>query len=115
MIERIRAVKGVRSVEPLSMAQVSIENRAINIAAVDPATYRNYTKIGSANLEEQWDRVAAGQLALVKRLKKRVPEERHPPARQWRGRAEGGRRRPGARRSRRSTPWSTPTSVSSWA
>ena len=44
VIERIRSVKGVRSVEPLSMAQVSIENRAINIAAVDPATYRNYTR-----------------------------------------------------------------------
>ena len=38
IVERIRKVKGVRSVEPLSMAQVSIENRAINLAAVDPAT-----------------------------------------------------------------------------
>ena len=46
IIERIRKVKGVRSVEPLSMAQVSIENRVINLAAVDPATYRNYTRSG---------------------------------------------------------------------
>ena len=75
MVEEIRKVKGVRSVEQLSMAQVSIENRAINIAAVDPATYRNYTKIGSADLQEQWERVAAGQLALVKKLKKRVPKD----------------------------------------
>ena len=75
MVERIRKVKGVRSVEPLSMAQVSIENRAINIAAVDPATYRYYTKLGSADLQEQWDRVAAGQLALVKKLRNRVPED----------------------------------------
>ena len=75
MIERIRQVKGVRSVEPLSLAQVSIEDRAINIAAVDPATYRNYTEVRSADLQEQWDRVAAGELALVKRLRKRVPED----------------------------------------
>ncbi len=71
-VEAIRRLDGVRSVERLSMAQVSIENRAINIAAVDPATYRNYTPAVSAELQEQWDRVQAGQLALVPALKKRV-------------------------------------------
>ncbi|MET0525613.1 MAG: M15 family metallopeptidase [Nocardioides sp.] len=76
MIKRIRKVKGVRSVEPMSMAQVSIENRVINIAAVDPATYRNYTPESSANLQEEWERVAAGQLAIVERLKKRLPRQR---------------------------------------
>jgi hypothetical protein len=73
MVERIRGLAGVRSVERLSMAQVSIENRAINVAAVEPATYRNYTPAESAELQAQWDRVAAGQLALVPDLKKRVP------------------------------------------
>ena len=64
------------------MAQVSIENRAINLAAVDPATYRNYTPAESAELQEEWDRVAAGQLALVPDLKKRVPRSsRRPPPR----------------------------------
>ena len=65
MVDRIRGPEGVRSVERLSMAQVSIENRAINLAAVDPATYRNYTPAESAELQEEWDRVAAGQVALV--------------------------------------------------
>jgi len=73
MVDRIRGLKGVRSVERLSMAQVSIENRAINLAAVDPATYRNYTPAESAELQEEWDRVAAGQVALVHELKRRVP------------------------------------------
>ena len=73
VVDRIRGLDGVRSVERLSMAQVSIENRAINLAAVDPATYRNYTPAASAELQEEWDRVAAGQLALVPELKKRVP------------------------------------------
>ena len=43
MVRRISAIEGVRDVEQLSMAQVSIENQALNLAAVDPATYRNYT------------------------------------------------------------------------
>jgi hypothetical protein len=75
VIDRIRRVKGVRSVEPLAMAQVSIENRAINLAAVDPATYRNYTPVQSAELQEQWDRVSAGQLAIAKKLKDKLPVE----------------------------------------
>jgi hypothetical protein len=73
MVRRIKHLPGVRSVEQLSMAQVSIENRAINLAAVDPATYRNYTPVASADLQEEWNRVAAGQLALVQELKHRVP------------------------------------------
>jgi len=73
MVEAIREVKGVRSVEPMSMAQVSVENRALNLAAVDPATYRSYTRLDSADLEEEWDRVAAGQLAISDDLKKRIP------------------------------------------
>ena len=72
MVERISNLKGVRSVERLSMAQVSIENRAFNIAAVDPATYRNYTPAASAEFQEQWDRVAAGQVSLVPSLSRRL-------------------------------------------
>ncbi len=72
VVERISKLPGVRSVERMSMAQVSIENRAINIAAVDPATYRNYTPVESAELQEEWDRVALGQLALSPSLKGRI-------------------------------------------
>jgi hypothetical protein len=73
MVRRISHVKGVRSVEQLSMAQVSIQNRAINVAAVDPATYRNYTPLASAELQEEWQRVADGEVALVKQLRRRLP------------------------------------------
>jgi hypothetical protein len=72
MVEQISNLKGVRSVERLSMAQVSIENRAFNIAAVDPATYRNYTPAASAEFQEQWDRVAAGQVSLAPSLSRRL-------------------------------------------
>jgi D-alanyl-D-alanine carboxypeptidase len=73
MVRRIAAIKGVRDVEQLSMAQVSIENEALNLAAVDAGTYRNYTPRASAELQEEWDRVAAGQLALPPNLKKKLP------------------------------------------
>jgi hypothetical protein len=76
MVERISRLKGVRSVERMSMAQVSIENRAFNIAAVDPATYRNYTPAASAEFQEEWDRVAAGQVSLAPSLSRRVSEKR---------------------------------------
>ncbi len=57
------------------MAQVSIENRAMNIAAVDPATYRNYTPAESAEFQEQWDRVAAGQVSLAPSLSQRMAKK----------------------------------------
>ena len=75
MVERIGDLKGVRSVERISMAQVSIENRAMNIAAVDPATYRNYAPAESAEFQEQWDRVAAGQVSLAPSLTQRVAKK----------------------------------------
>jgi len=74
MVARIEALPGVRSVERLSMAQVSIENRALNLVAVDPATYRNYTPAESAELQELWDRVADGEIALAGKWRKRVPD-----------------------------------------
>jgi hypothetical protein len=73
MVERIRNLAGVTDVEPMSLAQVSIENRVINVAAVDPATYRRYTQVNSAQLEEEWQRVAGGELAMLPWLRSKVP------------------------------------------
>ena len=39
----IAGLDGVAAVTPISLAQVTIENRAVNVAAVDPATYRLFT------------------------------------------------------------------------
>jgi hypothetical protein len=72
-ITAIRRLPGVASAEPLAIAQVSIENTVMNIAAVDPATYRNFTPAGSADTQEVWDRVAGGELAIAPRLQHKVP------------------------------------------
>ena len=74
-IEGIRDLEGVQAVESLAMAQVSIENELITVAAVDPATYRNYTPYGSAEAQEVWDRVAGGELAIRPELEKKVPAD----------------------------------------
>jgi len=75
-IAAIRALKGVTGVESLALAQVSIENKVINVAAVDPATYRNYTPYASAETQAVWDRVAGGELALRPALRKKVPTDK---------------------------------------
>lgn len=75
-VEAIGRIKGVQDVETLAMAQVSIENELITLAAVDPSTYRNYTPYSSAETQAVWDRVAGGELAINPELKKRVPADK---------------------------------------
>ncbi len=74
-IRAIRRLKGVQSVEPLALAQVLIENKSITVAAVDAATYRNFTPYGSAETQAVWDRVAAGELAINPGLRDKVPTD----------------------------------------
>jgi hypothetical protein len=75
-VRRVGRVDGVTSVEPFSLAQVSVENQAINVAAVDPGSYRRYAPQESAQLQEMWDRVAAGEVAMVPRVARRAQDAR---------------------------------------
>jgi len=75
VVRRIKRLDRVEAVEELSLAQVTIENRAINVAAVDPATYRRFTPRASAELQEAWERVAAGELAIDPSLGRRLADE----------------------------------------
>ncbi len=75
LIERINAAPGVKRSLVLSLGNVGIENRVINIGAVDPSTYRNFTERASAELQEQWDRVAGGELAIDKALGKKLQDK----------------------------------------
>jgi hypothetical protein len=72
MVHRIRQVKGVTQVEQFSLAQVSIQDHAINVAAVDPATYRNFNPDAAAQFQPEWNRVAGGEIALRTSLRKQV-------------------------------------------
>ncbi|MEP9384289.1 M15 family metallopeptidase [Nocardioides sp. KR10-350] len=72
VLKRIEKVRGVSGVEPISLAQVSIEDRLVKVAAVDPATYRDYTPLQSADSDDVWQRVAGGEVAVDLTRKKRV-------------------------------------------
>jgi hypothetical protein len=74
MVRRIRHLDGVARVERLSLAQVSIDDHAINVAAVDPATYRNYNPDAAAQFQQEWDRIAAGEMALRPQFRRQVPK-----------------------------------------
>ncbi|MGV3561636.1 MAG: M15 family metallopeptidase [Nocardioides sp.] len=69
----IERLEGVASVERFSLLQISIENRVLNVAAVDPATFRRYAPGQLPQNQEIWDRVAAGELAVGKAVAKRLP------------------------------------------
>ncbi len=75
-VAAIRKLTGVTNVNSLAMANVSIENKVINVAAVDPSTYRNFTLAASADTQEVWDRVAGGELAIDPTLRKKVPADK---------------------------------------
>ena len=75
-IEQIRGIAGVQDVETLAMAQVSLENELITVAAVDPSTYRNFTPYSTAETQEVWDRVAGGELAINPALKRKIPADK---------------------------------------
>ncbi|HEX8780611.1 MAG TPA: M15 family peptidase, partial [Nocardioides sp.] len=72
LVAEIEALPKVENTEQLTLADVGVQNRVISVAAVDPGTYRNYTRIESAELQEQWDRVAGGEVALSDELGTRM-------------------------------------------
>jgi hypothetical protein len=74
-VEAIKALEGVRGVERISTAQVVIENRAFTVAAVDPATYRNWTKLNVAESEDVWNRIAGGEAGLREKAAELIPQD----------------------------------------
>lgn len=75
VIARIKAIPKVTGIEQLSIGEVSIEDQLLNVVAVDPASYRNYTPLASADATEVWDRVAGGELAVNPELRKKLPPD----------------------------------------
>lgn len=73
-VQAIEKLAGVTGVEQISLVQLTIENRAMSVAAVDAATYRNWVvNAQHAQFDEAWQRVAAGELAVRPALQKRAP------------------------------------------
>jgi hypothetical protein len=62
-------VRGVAATEQFSMATFYAEENPIVYAAVNPGTFRRFTPVNTAKLNELWDRVADGEIALRPDLK----------------------------------------------
>jgi len=75
LVKGIRNVRHVAAVEPLSLGSLSVEGRTLTVAAVDPARYRRFTPVQTAQADDVWGRVAGGEVAVDPTLPKKVIEE----------------------------------------
>jgi hypothetical protein len=75
--QTVAAIKAleIESAEQVSLAQITVENESFTVAAVDPATYRNFTPVGSAQTAEVWARVANGEIAISRALQKKLQQD----------------------------------------
>lgn len=69
----VKKKKGVAAYQQLSYGQFSVDGKFYNIAAVDPAEYRRFTGGKSARFQDQWDRIAGGEVAVMGDLQKELP------------------------------------------
>ena len=74
-IAKIRAINGVEAIEAMSMGSFFVEDREVTYAAVDPDTFRRYTKQGTAQTQAVWDRVAGGEIAVEPAIGKQLEQK----------------------------------------
>lgn len=75
LLKQIEKLKGVAHTERIGLGQVSLENRVLTVASVDPGGYRNFTQADVADFQEAWDRVAGGELAIDRKVAKRLADD----------------------------------------
>ena len=75
LVKRIETLRGVAHTERIGLGQVSLENRVLTVASVDPGGYRHFTRADVADFQEAWDRVAGGEMATERRIARRLADE----------------------------------------
>jgi hypothetical protein len=75
LLKRIEKLKGVAHTERIGLGQVSLENRVLTVAAVDPGRYRHFTQADVADFQEAWERVAGGEMAIDRTVAKRLADD----------------------------------------
>jgi hypothetical protein len=73
-VARVHATDGVRRVERFTLATFYREGDAITYAAVDPASFRQFTPGPTAMLDGLWDRVARGEAVVRPDLRRALTE-----------------------------------------
>ena len=74
-IERIKAIKGVDAVEPISMGSFFVDEQEVTYAAVDPATFWRFTPPGTAQTPAVWERVAKGEIAVEPAIGRKLEQK----------------------------------------
>ncbi|HEX5860995.1 MAG TPA: M15 family metallopeptidase [Nocardioides sp.] len=75
LTDRIRGLEDVAAMETFGLGNVVIENRALNVAAVDPASFRRFAPTEIAQLQAVWERVAGGEISIKPALGKRFQND----------------------------------------
>ncbi|GAA1911395.1 hypothetical protein GCM10009797_01370 [Nocardioides hwasunensis] len=75
LVEKIDRLKGVAHTERIGLGQVSLENRVLTVAAVDPGAYRHFTRADVADFQEGWDRVAGGEMSTTQAVSERLSDD----------------------------------------
>ncbi len=75
LVRRIEKLKGVAHTERIGLGQVSLENRVLTVASVDPGDYRHFTQAEVADFQEAWVRVAGGEMAIDQGVAKRLADK----------------------------------------
>ena len=72
LIERVRGIRGVSAATQFSMASMSIDGRTLTVAGIDPAEFRNFVPVESAQAQFVWDRIAGGEVAVDPTVSRKV-------------------------------------------
>ena len=72
LVSRIRDIRGVRTATQFGMASLSIDGRTLTVGAVDPAEFRRFTPVESAQAQFVWDRLAGGEVAVDPTVPKKL-------------------------------------------
>ena len=75
LLKKVEDLAGVAHTERIGLGQVSLENRVLTVASVDPGSYRNFTQAQVADFQEAWDRVAGGELAIDRTVARRLVDK----------------------------------------
>jgi len=75
LVEQIEKLKGVAHTERIGLGQVSLENRVLTVASVDPGAYRHFAQADVADFQEAWDRVAGGEMAIDQKVARRLADK----------------------------------------
>jgi hypothetical protein len=74
LVKKIDELGGVAHTERIGLGQVSLENRLLTVASVDPGAYRHFTRADVADFQEAWDRVAGGEMSTTRAVSNRLAD-----------------------------------------